>query len=190
MSREDCPHVLAEYRRYQILLSDFKITADNPLRAVASKSGHHLEIAKTSLTHPDPFDQLELEIRFKPSFPQDYEFKLFWREVTGEPVFRFETWGDPHNNHEDGAGLPARKITTPHFHRVESDGKMRAYKTPFLEQPGQDEAIRKDYSVGVKHFCQEAKIHDSDGGDVVVVNVSSLMGLSTSTDPLNGVSFK
>lgn len=191
MSRNHFPEVHKEFTRYTILLSDFKTVDTNPLQTVESKGGHNLEIVKTGLTHPDPFRELELEIRFKPAWAFDYEFKIFWREVEkGRPVFRFETWGDGHNNPERGAGLPARKIPTPHFHRIESDGKMWAYRPPSLDQPGQDEAVRTDYSVGVKQFCQEAKIHDSNGADVIVNTLSQPLGVSISTDKLNGVSFK
>lgn len=183
------PGVLNEFRRYGILLSDAKTVAFNPLQTKPSKSGHPTELCSCPLSHPDPYGDLEMQIRLKPSFIEDYELKLFWKEVDSRPVFRFESWGEPHINPFDGRTLPERKIHTPHFHKIESDGRMRAYRTDFLNQSDQEENVRKDYSVGVQHFCQEANIQDSNGGKIVVTMLNSPLGLSITNDPLEGVTF-
>jgi hypothetical protein len=187
--KEKFPAVADEYRRYRIMLGDYKEAVTNPIQTSPTSGGHPTEIGKSALRHPDPFDGLEFQIVIKPQFVGDYEIKIFWREVAQRPVFRFESWGDGHINPEDGRGLPFRKIPTPHFHMVKEDGRMWAFRTALLDDPEQEKEILRHYSVGVNHFCQEAKIHDPDGGNLHVIMLNSLSGLSNSHDPLEGVTF-
>lgn len=187
--KEKFPTVADEYRRYLIMLGDHKEAVTDPIQTSPTPSGHPTEIGKSPLRHPDPFDGLEFQIVLKPHLTGDYEIKIFWREVAERPVYRFESWGDGHINPEDGRGLKFRKVPTPHFHMIKADGRMWAFRTPLLEDPEQEQEIRRHYSVGVNHFCEEAKIHAPDGGNLRVVMLNSLPGLANSNDPLEGVPF-
>ena len=86
--------------------------------------------------------------------------------------------------------MPFRKIPNPHFHMVKPDGKMWAYRTALLDDPEEERKICSDFAAGVKHFCQEARIHDSDSGELNVIMLNSPLGLSTTHDPLEGVTFE
>lgn len=189
MSDKTFPNILNEFRRYELLLADFKTAKDNPIVTSPTTGGHATEIGYTELTHPDPFVGLEFQAKIKPLEPHDYELKLFWRDVEKRPIFRFESWGHVHRNPEDGRGLAFRDVPTPHFHRVkEGDGRMWAYKSDLLKDPEQEKEICSHFSIGVRHFCDEAKIHDSDGSHLILNTPNNTLGLST-IDPLQGVTF-
>jgi len=189
MSDKTFPNILNEFRRYELLLAAFKTAKVNPIVTSPTKGGHQTEVGFTELNHPDPFEGLEFQVNIKPLEPHDYELKLFWREVEKAPVFRFESWGHVHRNPEDGRGLAFRDVPTPHFHRVkEEDGRMWAYKSDALNDPEHEKEICSDFAAGVKHFCHEAKIHDSEGSPLILTTQSNTLKLST-IDPLQGVTF-
>lgn len=172
-----------------MMLRGHKLAAANPVQTSPEKRGHPVEVGEVGLSHWLPLQGLVFQIRVKPGDVGHYEIKLFWREVLKSPVARFESRGDGHFNPEDGRGLPKRKIPNPHFHFVREDGRMIAVRTTLLEMPDQEQLINQHYSFGVKHFCQEVRIHDSNGAELNVQMVSAQLPLSITRDPLQGVTF-
>ena len=179
--------IQSRYRQYRILLNCQKTSQCNPLLTTLDSKGHPTESTETPLTHPVGYERISLRASIKSLDPGDYELKLFWRGITSTPVLRFESRGDGHFN--PGDRLRSRKIPNPHFHKVREDGTVIAFRTPLLEDPEQEKHIRQHYSFGLKHFCQEARIQDSNGADLNVQMVSAMLSLSTTYDPLEGVTF-
>jgi hypothetical protein len=117
-----------------------------------------------------------------------YRFKIFAEWFGGMPLFRFDSQGKAHCNPEEGTGLRARQVLTPHFQRYRGDGVEIAYHTPLLKKPETVEKIVGDYILGIEHFCQTAKLKCGQKSCPVLIMEQELMDLS-SDDPLTGVSF-
>jgi hypothetical protein len=117
-----------------------------------------------------------------------YRFKIFAEWFGGMPLFRFDSQGKAHCNPEDGTGLRARQVLTPHFQRYRDSGVEIAYHTPVLKKPEEVEQIVADCILGIEHFCQEAKLKCNQKAYPALVIEQELMDLS-SDDPLTGVSF-
>ena len=115
-----------------------------------------------------------------------YRLRLNADDYGEVPCFRFDSCGLAHRN--DIGTLTEQKIMTPHFHRVDSDGIMRAYQTPELADPVQGVEIASDPQLGVNLFCQELNLAAPSGRNVVLKTFATEMGWST-TNPLRGAKF-
>ena len=187
------PAIKANFRRYRILLCACKATTADPLLTSPREKGPPVESVKNKIFHPHPrpYKWIGFEVIIKTWNLANYELKLFCEEFDeGRPVFRFESMGNGHMNPHDGKStLAERRIPTPHFHWVGSDGRMLAFRTRFLNDPEQEKHVLAHYSAGVKHFCQEVNLRTPSGADVDVQMASNTLPLSTSKDPLEGVTF-
>ncbi|GEM_PF-2673952 len=117
-----------------------------------------------------------------------YQFYVFADWFDAGPCFRFDSQGQAHCNPEDGRGLKARKIETPHFHKFNKDGVEIAFHSAELQRPSAAEAIVNDIKSGIKHFCQEGCLTCGQNAYPRLISEQELMDLS-SDDPLNDVSF-
>lgn len=112
-----------------------------------------------------------------------YAFKLSAFHFSPEPVFRFDSHGSTHMNEEAGDGLPFRAVTTPHFHRIEPNGVMIAYKTPELESGDECERILRSPQLGMKYFCAQTNVCAQNGFPIQLQIDTNELDLS-SEDPL------
>ncbi len=97
--------------------------------------------------------------------------------------------GNAHCNPEDGSGLSKRQVLTPHFHRINDAGVEVAYRSDLLNRPSDANRIVDDCTLGLEHFCQEARLACSQQAYPDLIIKQGVMDLS-SDDPLNGVSFR
>ena len=110
----------------------------------------------------------QAEVSTRPSAP--YRLRIFTPFFGDCPCFRFEAKGASHTNREDGSGLPSRSVPTPHFHKVSSDGYLRAYQTSELADPRGADDIANDVVLGTEEFCAELKLVGQSGGGIVLKN--------------------
>ena len=117
-----------------------------------------------------------------------YKLRIFADRFGNAPCFRFDSFGRAHCNPEEGFGLLARQVLTPHFHRFNDHGDEIAFHSGLLKNPKEADKIINDPALGVQHFCQEANLKcDKKAYPELVVHQGE-MDLSID-DRLNGVSF-
>jgi len=117
-----------------------------------------------------------------------YSLKIFAPSFGGMLCLRLDSRGGDHINKETGDGLPSRIVPTPHFHKVDKDGWMRAYHTDELRDPRIAEAIASNVALGTNLFCQEVNLVSPSGSTVVLQHIPTELPLS-STGAMDSVSF-
>lgn len=120
-----------------------------------------------------------------------YGFRIFAKYFHDKPCFRFCSRGRANTNPETGDGLPARKVPTPHFHRVDNNGILMAYQPAPLLNPEECDRIVSDPQRGANLFCQEGKLCSPSGGFVALKFFAAELDLSNAknVDPLAGATF-
>lgn len=113
-----------------------------------------------------------------------YAYKIFCSDFGSAPFFRFDSTGRAHFNEENGGGLTNRAVPTPHYHKVDNDGIMRAYQSDDLKNHADD--IISDLEKGGNMFLNEANITSDES---VIFRAERPELFVTSPDPLNGVTF-
>jgi hypothetical protein len=116
---------------------------------------------------------------------KSYSARIFADYFGEKPCLRFCSTGRYHMNREIGRGLPDRAVPTPHFHKVDSCGIMRAYQTGALAK---NEKLIEDVKSGINLFCQESNVVSPDGTPVVVKINAQDLGLSMD-DPSQSINF-
>lgn len=116
-----------------------------------------------------------------------YALKIRSTRFGNPPFFRFDSAGPTHVNEEDGRGLVARVVPTPHFHKVWPDGIMRAYRTSLLSEEESARLITEDVTQGGIHFFNESNLVATAAEFRVQVLRDDLP--IQQMDPLNGVTF-
>lgn len=188
MPRPKPGKVSAHFSDYHRFLTEKKTVEHHQIR-MSKTSGKHNLSGKTSVIYPrlqgDKAFEAEISIRDM----GHYYFKLFAYWFDDGPCLRFDSKGRAHCNPERGQGLKKRQIRAPHFHRfVEEENVEIAYQTPILGRDGN--LIVNDYTLGLKHFCQEASLEcNSSSGDSPVLIIEQGELALSSEDPQNGVSF-
>lgn len=117
---------------------------------------------------------------------KNYTLRIFTELFTPGPCFRFCSSGRVHINRDRGKGLKDFPVTSPHFHKVDKLGVMRAYKGPLSNPKVEKQA--QNYQFGINLFCQESNVVSPNGSAVVLKLNASEMDLSTD-DPLGGINF-
>lgn len=107
-----------------------------------------------------------------------YQLKLFAATFGQAPCLRFCSRGSTHINKETGTGLQSGPVETPHFHKVEADGWMRAYHGHHLNTARKRSNVRKSVVLGAKRFCQEFNIESPRGGFVTLKHFAEALPLS------------
>lgn len=104
---------------------------------------------------------------------------------------RYDTGGGTHKNDAPHIPLAEQSVTTPHFHKYDSNGYFLAYKTDLLNDPKQAEHLF-DIEFGFPYFCQEGNVCANDNHGVPEVRVfydGVLPFEFDNTDPLEGINF-
>jgi len=83
---------------------------------------------------------------------KNYSARIFADYFGEQPCLRFCSMGRPHMNRERGKGLRDRLVPTPHFHKVDSGGVLRAYQTAALTK---NVKLIEDVKSGINLFCQQ-----------------------------------
>lgn len=77
-------------------------------------------------------------------------------------------------------------VTTPHFHKYDTNGRFIAYKTKELEIKSSPLPIQE----GFQMFCQEEKItSNNDLAVSIEVQENGVLPFEPDNNPLNGIAF-
>jgi hypothetical protein len=184
----DYPKIGQSYSVYQAFVAQNKTTDSDPvfLRQPKPKVDYS---GSTAVQMGWSYFPCEFEATRSPKALMKYGLRLFASKLDDKPCFRFCSRGHIHINEEMGAGLAARAIPTPHFHRIDSRGILEAYQTPPLADPEECDRIMRDPQRGTNYFCQETNLFSQNGKPILLkIIVSEWFDLSTS-DPLRGATF-
>ena len=181
------PLVNAEFSEYERVRKTSKATAVDPidLELRKDKSSH---IGRTAVLHSVATRDCFLEGEISERDLLKYTLKIFVPSFGSPPCLRIDSRGNDHLNHETGDGLPSRPVPAPHFHKVDSDGWLRAYLTDELRDPKIAEAVAKDIALGTNLFCQEVNLVSPSGSAVVLQKVTAALPLSN-TGAMDAVQF-
>lgn len=150
-SNYEFPVVRDNYGKYSAFLASSKrLTVD---RLTLFRENEKLEFIGRCAVESDIVDGCAFEGARSPAAVLKFGLKIFVPEFGSPPVFRFCSRGLTHMNPESGSGLPARAVPTPHFHKVDADGILRAYQTPPLLDPVESDQIISDLQLGTNLFC-------------------------------------
>jgi hypothetical protein len=123
---------------------------------------------------------------------RDYKyflFKVLCNALCKIPFFRYDSDGATHRNYDERIPLSKKKVTTPHFHRFNSEGLSIAYKTKELLIEGSKKAL-EDIELCVAHFCHEGNIRSGEDSFPQIKILSKTLGFKmVDNDPNAGVNF-
>lgn len=122
---------------------------------------------------------------------RDCSFQILSDAFKKRVVLRYDTGGGTHRNDAPYIPLEEQSITTPHFHKYDSNGCFLAYKTDLLNDEKQVEYLL-DLEFGFPYFCQEGKISANDKHDlpeIQVIKEGFLPFKEDEVDPLDGIKF-
>lgn len=185
-SNHEFPKVKQNFEAYEAFRTGGKITAEDDL-TLDRKNGNLEYKAGTAINAEGLQKRCRFEAVRSPKSLLKFGFRIFAEDFGQAPCLRFCSRGHVHMNPEGGKGLSARAIPSPHFHKVESDGILRAYQTLPLLNPEESALIISDLTLGVNCFCQEMNLRAPSGGHVVLKIYPEELGLSM--DPLDGAKF-
>lgn len=191
MKARHFPQVSGNYRVYRTFLRAPKVTETPHLFGEISTCGRE-EVAVEPLAHPLRCGASILRVVVKLFGRHGYNIQMFCRTLDVKPLFRFDSSGEAHTNPEDGRGLAARRIPTPHFHQITEAGIEIAFRTRSLEDPSFEDAVANSYETGIRHFCQTAYVFGPDGQEPRMIRTTDtqpMLPIPPSNDPLEGVSF-
>ncbi len=122
--------------------------------------------------------------------PSDYGIKIRAVDFVPAPLMRFDADGPSHRNDVEDVPLPLRQVTTPHFHKFDARGVEIAYKTPFLLEEANVQAIHSSLDAGMEQFSVEANVRCEDDSFPTVGELALSLSLpEANNDPLAGVNF-
>lgn len=116
---------------------------------------------------------------------KSYSARIFADYFGESPCLRFCSTGRHHMNRELGKGLKSRSVPTPHFHKVDKHGVMRAYQTDTLAKNHQ---LVQDIGTGIELFCKETNVFAPGGASVLVAIDADVLGLPMD-DPSQNINF-
>ena len=151
------PKIREEYSAYCEFLAGVKTLA---LDTVALREGGRGGVRQGSVgvSWEGVSGAKRFQVEVSKDFRNGYKVKVFAEWFFPGPCFRFDSQGKAHCNPEDGRGLVARQVLTPHFHRFEQSGIEIAYKSAVLNDAAKAAAIVAQCGLGVAHFCHEGRL--------------------------------
>ena len=139
--------------------------------------------------HPSITDDMVLIFDVKVNNHNFFQFKLRYKSFVDQPFFRFDSDGDTHRNKVDGTPLGVQSVTTPHFHKFNSEGLEIAYKTDKLLNDNESKAL-EDINLCIVHFFHESNIRLNKDEFPEIKIMSNTLGFSfVKDDPNQNITF-
>ncbi len=118
----------------------------------------------------------------------NFKFKLFSRQFMNEPYFRYDSIGATHRNRLPGVNIRKQRVSTPHFHKYDNEGRVIAFKTPELNDQNLSEQL-KDPVNCFYHFCDTANVKAKDN-TCIDLSISTFVQPEVQEDPLLNIDFQ
>jgi hypothetical protein len=178
MSSKRLNKIREDYQFYNSLLNDRKSIFSEFIEINKLKPNKANILQKIEpIEHHSTSDKMVLIVEVKINNHNFFYFKLRYKDYVEQPFFRFDSDGDTHRNKIDGIPLLEQIITTPHFHKFNTDGLEIAYKTDKLLNPQESKAL-EDINLCIVHFFQESNIRLKEDDFPEVKIMSDTLGFS------------
>ena len=165
----------------------------SPVRVSEPKGNHGTSLYSSHpLYSSEVFGNATMTCEVRNGDHRDCSFQILTDVFKERVAFRYDTGGGTHRNDVPYIPLEEQSITTPHFHRYDSNGYFLAYKTDLLNNEEQAKHLF-DLEFGFPYFCQEGKICADTNHDLPEIQVIKEGFLpfkeEDETDPLEGIKF-
>ncbi len=171
---------------YNLFMESPKSTS-MPLRVSKNKSNHPSSLyEEQALDSVKDFGEtmIDCEVRYKN--PNNYSFQILSNILSNKVLARLDEGNGTHRNNCKDIPLDQQMVTTPHFHKYDTNGRFIAYKTKELEIKSSPLPIQE----GFQMFCQEEKItSNNDLAVSIEVQENGVLPFEPDNDPLNGIAF-
>lgn len=102
-----------------------------------------------------PFGNSYISIEVKNGDSGNFSAKLMTDEIASKMILRYDSAGATHRNNFKDIPLLEQRVTTPHIHRYDNQGRLIAEKTDdILKNP----KVASDIKYGFPIFCKEGNI--------------------------------
>lgn len=119
--------------------------------------------------------------------PHNYSFQITSDRITAKSLVRLDEGNGVHRNNLPNIPLSEQEITTPHFHRYDSEGRFVAYKPDSLKKYKEKPL---EIEEGFQIFCDEEKLSSIDGSPTKIeIKEDGALPLDYDNDPLAGIKF-
>jgi hypothetical protein len=181
-----------DYIKYEELLNGTKNSYIKTIVLDGIKGNHNnTRVKKIELIHSSSHEKIELIVESKIKNKKDFKFKLRAPNYTGIPFFRFDSDGVAHYNRSLNIELKKQKVSTPHFHKFDADGKNIAYKTKSLEKDSECNALLNDINLCIAHYCDESKTYYDNTNHLQIIQtpINELDFEANIDNPTEGVKY-
>lgn len=183
--------ILQKYKEYEEFMNSGK-TVCSPIIVSNPKGNHGTSLySKHPLQAEIPFGNAFMTCEVRNGDHRDYSFQILSDAFTERVVLRYDTGDGTHKNNAPHIPLAEQSVTTPHFHKYDSNGYFLAYKTDLLQDPKQAKFLF-DVEFGFPYFCQEGRINSTDSRhDIPEIQIrdGNLPFKEDDIDPLEGINF-
>lgn len=184
--------IIQKYYEYNNFLNSGK-TVSSPVIVSDAKGNHGTSLySQYPLQAEPPFGNTSMTCEVRNGDHRDCSFQILSDAFAKRVVLRYDTGGGTHKNDAPHIPLAEQSVTTPHFHKYDSNGYFLAYKTDLLNDPKQAEFLF-DLEFGFPYFCQEGKIFSTGSKysipEIKVIRDGCLPFKEEDTDPLEGINF-
>lgn len=141
---------------YNLFMESPKSTS-MPLRVSKNKSNHPSSLyEEQALDSVKDFGEtmIDCEVRYKN--PNNYSFQILSNILSNKVLARLDEGNGTHRNNCKDIPLDQQMVTTPHFHKYDTNGRFIAYKTKELEIKSSPLPIYKKDS---NCFVKKKKLH-------------------------------
>jgi hypothetical protein len=191
MGKSFTSQIRDNYSLYTDLLNNRKSTDESniDISTVKSSNRNFLINDDVLLNHITLSQKIIFISEVKIRNYKDFKFKIRCVSLCDPPLFRYDSDGPAHQNHDENIPLKEQSITTPHFHNFNERGIEIAYKTNQLLNDASRAAL-EDINLCVVHFCHEGNIRVGENDFPSVSILSKTLGLPLlENDPNSGVNF-
>lgn len=185
--------ILTEYENYSRFLDTDKMVCEF-VRVSKPKGNHGTSLYSVyPLLYSDvSFGNATMTCEVRNGDSKDCSFQILTDAIKTRVAMRYDTGGGTHRNDVPHIPLEEQSVTTPHFHKYDSNGYFLAYKTELLNDPKKSEYLF-DIDFAFPYFCQEGKIFVNERHDLPEISVGEDGVLpfkeDDEFDPLEGINF-
>lgn len=174
--------ILSDYR----LFIDSDKSIDMPFCVDEIDNNHPSSITGSSeLIAKVPLGSTVLECEMRECSEYNYTFRILSDAIKTRMLFRLDEGDGTHWNRHLDVPVDQQQVPTPHFHKVDDNGIMTAYKTASLEELSSPLNIRDGFTV----FCEETHIKQENPRIVIHVKDTLPLVFAPETDPLLDIQF-
>lgn len=172
---------------YNLFMSANKQT-QMPIIVRKEKPNHKSSLyIEQELTSDIDFGKTLFDCEIRDKNPQNYSFQISTDKIEKKSLARLDEGNGVHRNNIPYIPLAEQEITTPHFHRYDSEGRFVAYKTDSLKSYKEKPL---EIEEGFRIFCDEEKITSIDGSLTrIEIKEDGALPLDYDDDPLAGIKF-